>query len=35
LWNFVRVVYEKEPDGTTICNATTCPRMSAGKYVSA
>lgn len=30
LWNFVRVVHEKEDDGTSICNATTCPRMSAG-----
>jgi hypothetical protein len=30
LWNFVRVVHEKEDDGTTICNATTCPRTSAG-----
>ncbi|KAF6842733.1 Maintenance of ploidy protein mob2 [Colletotrichum musicola] len=30
LWNFVRVLHEKEEDGTTICNATTCPRMSAG-----
>ena len=30
LWNFVRVVHEKEEDGTTICNATTCPRTSAG-----
>ncbi|KID90138.1 Mob1/phocein [Metarhizium guizhouense ARSEF 977] len=30
LWNFVRVVHEKEDDGTSICNPTTCPRMSAG-----
>ncbi|TLS25922.1 hypothetical protein PpBr36_07658, partial [Pyricularia pennisetigena] len=30
LWNFVRVVHEKEEDGTTICNSTTCPRTSAG-----
>ncbi|KZL73988.1 maintenance of ploidy protein Mob2 (Mob1/phocein family protein) [Colletotrichum tofieldiae] len=30
LWNFVRVLHEKEEDGSTICNATTCPRMSAG-----
>ncbi|KAI1808279.1 Mob1/phocein [Daldinia bambusicola] len=30
LWNFVRVVHEKEEDGTTICNPQTCPRMSAG-----
>ncbi|KAG6093839.1 hypothetical protein E4U14_000195 [Claviceps sp. LM454 group G7] len=30
LWNFVRVVHEKEDDGTSICNAATCPRMSAG-----
>ncbi|KAK1755300.1 maintenance of ploidy protein mob2 [Echria macrotheca] len=30
LWNFVRVVYEKEEDGKTICNSTSCPRMSAG-----
>ncbi|KAM3073089.1 hypothetical protein ACMFMG_008807 [Clarireedia jacksonii] len=30
LWNFVRVIHEKEEDGTTICNPQTCPRMSAG-----
>ncbi|KAK3335494.1 Mob1/phocein [Cercophora scortea] len=30
LWNFVRVVYDKEEDGKTICNSTSCPRMSAG-----
>ncbi|RDW75050.1 hypothetical protein BP6252_06192 [Coleophoma cylindrospora] len=30
LWNFVRVVHEKDDDGTSICNAHTCPRMSAG-----
>jgi hypothetical protein len=30
LWNFVRVIYEKEENGATICNTTTCPRMSAG-----
>jgi hypothetical protein len=30
LWNFVRVIHEKEDTGTTICNASTCPRMSAG-----
>lgn len=30
LWNFVRVIYEKEEGGTTICNSTSCPRMSAG-----
>jgi hypothetical protein len=30
LWNFVRVLHEKEDDGTTICNPTSCPRMSAG-----
>ncbi|KJZ78302.1 hypothetical protein HIM_02340 [Hirsutella minnesotensis 3608] len=30
LWNFVRVVHEKEEDGSSICNASTCPRMSAG-----
>lgn len=30
LWNFVRVIHEKEEDGITICNAQTCPRMSAG-----
>ncbi|KUJ20530.1 Mob1/phocein [Mollisia scopiformis] len=30
LWNFVRVVHDKEEDGTTICNIQTCPRMSAG-----
>jgi hypothetical protein len=31
LWNFVRIVHEKEDDGSTICNPTTCPKMSAGK----
>ncbi|KAL1905364.1 Maintenance of ploidy protein mob2 [Sporothrix stenoceras] len=31
LWNFVRVVYEKESDGKSICNPTTCPTMSAGR----
>ncbi|KAK6066091.1 Maintenance of ploidy protein mob2 [Seiridium cupressi] len=31
LWNFVRVVFEKEQDDSPICNATTCPTMSAGK----
>ncbi|KAH0531678.1 hypothetical protein TsFJ059_000476 [Trichoderma semiorbis] len=31
LWNFVRVLHEKEEDGTSICNPTTCPKMSAGK----
>ncbi|KAK4157798.1 Mob1/phocein [Chaetomidium leptoderma] len=30
LWNFVHVVHSKEADGKTICNSTTCPRMSAG-----
>ncbi len=30
LWNFVRVIYEKEDDGNSVCNPTTCPRMSAG-----
>jgi hypothetical protein len=30
LWNFVRVLHEKEDDGTSICNSTSCPRMSAG-----
>lgn len=30
LWNFVRVIHDKEEDGTTICNVQTCPRMSAG-----
>ncbi|EEY18425.1 maintenance of ploidy protein mob2 [Verticillium alfalfae VaMs.102] len=30
LWNFVRVVHEKEDDGTAVCDATSCPRMSAG-----
>jgi len=33
LWNFVRVVYEKEEDGKTICNSASCPRMSAGAWV--
>ncbi|KAI1160257.1 Mob1/phocein [Nemania serpens] len=30
LWNFVRVIHEKDEDGSTICNRSTCPRMSAG-----
>lgn len=30
LWHFVRVVYEKEEDGTSICNPSTCPKMTAG-----
>ncbi|KAK7414303.1 Maintenance of ploidy protein mob2 [Neonectria punicea] len=30
LWNFVRVIHEKEEDGLSICNSTSCPRMSAG-----
>ncbi|KAK3393722.1 Mob1/phocein [Podospora didyma] len=30
LWNFVRVVYDKEENGRTLCNSTSCPRMSAG-----
>jgi hypothetical protein len=30
LWNFVRVIHEKEEDGTSICSPQTCPRMSAG-----
>ncbi|KAG9246304.1 Mob1/phocein [Calycina marina] len=29
LWTFVKVVHDKDDDGTTICNASTCPRMSA------
>jgi hypothetical protein len=31
LWNFVRVIHEKEEDGSSICNPNTCPKMSAGK----
>lgn len=30
LWNFVRVVLEKDDHGTSICNRSTCPKMSAG-----
>ena len=30
LWNFVRVLHEKEEDGTSVCNSQSCPRMSAG-----
>ncbi|KAH7034834.1 maintenance of ploidy protein mob2 [Microdochium trichocladiopsis] len=30
LWNFVRVIHEKDDDRTSICNPNTCPRMSAG-----
>lgn len=32
LWNFVRVVHEKDEEGQTVCNASTCPKMSAGQY---
>ncbi|KAI1153885.1 Mob1/phocein [Nemania diffusa] len=34
LWNFVRVVIEKEQDASPICNSTSCPTMSAGKHHS-
>ncbi|KAG5996173.1 hypothetical protein E4U43_002906 [Claviceps pusilla] len=34
LWNFVRVVHDKEDDGVSICNPTTCPKMSAGDNFS-
>ncbi|PMD55849.1 Mob1/phocein [Hyaloscypha bicolor E] len=30
LWNFVRVIHDKDEEGTSICNSQTCPRMSAG-----
>ncbi|KID70265.1 CBK1 kinase activator protein MOB2 [Metarhizium brunneum] len=30
LWNFVRVVHEKEDNGKAICNKSSCPQMSAG-----
>jgi hypothetical protein len=30
LWNFVRVIHEKEDDGTSICNPQTCQKTSAG-----
>ncbi|KAK4192820.1 maintenance of ploidy protein mob2 [Podospora australis] len=30
LWNFVSVIYQKEENGQSICNPTTCPRMAAG-----
>lgn len=30
LCHFMRVVCEKEDDGTSICNAETCPTMSGG-----
>ncbi|KAG5978548.1 hypothetical protein E4U55_006073 [Claviceps digitariae] len=30
LWNFVRVVHDKEDNGISICNSITCPKMSAG-----
>ncbi|PNY22498.1 Maintenance of ploidy protein mob2 [Tolypocladium capitatum] len=32
LWNFVRIIHEKELDGNSICNPTTCPKMSAGDH---
>jgi hypothetical protein len=31
LWNFVRVILDKDENGSTICNRSTCPKMSAGK----
>ncbi|CAD6503900.1 BgTH12-05644, partial [Blumeria graminis f. sp. triticale] len=34
LWNFVRVVHDRDEDGTSICNLSTCPRMSAGANYS-
>ncbi|KAI1431946.1 Mob1/phocein [Xylaria sp. CBS 124048] len=34
LLNFVRVVTEKEQDGSVICDPTTCSTMSAGKHHS-
>ncbi|KAG6003988.1 hypothetical protein E4U21_001529 [Claviceps maximensis] len=34
LWNFVRVVHDKEDTGISICNAITCPKMSAGDNFS-
>ena len=33
LWTFIRIVHETEADGRSICNAETCPIMSAGPYV--
>lgn len=30
LWHFVRVIYEKEDTGLSICNPSKCPKMSAG-----
>lgn len=33
LWSFVRVVHEKESDGVSICNPTSCQNMSAGRFV--
>lgn len=30
LWHFVRIVYEKEENGVSVCNPTTCPKMTAG-----
>ncbi|KAI6249829.1 Maintenance of ploidy protein mob2 [Erysiphe necator] len=34
LWNFVGVIHDKDEDGTSICNSSTCPRMSAGANFS-
>ncbi|TWU74303.1 Maintenance of ploidy protein mob2 [Metarhizium rileyi] len=31
LWNFVRVIHEKEDNGKAICNMVSCPKMSAGE----
>ncbi|KAH7133087.1 Mob1/phocein [Dactylonectria estremocensis] len=31
LMNFVRIVLEKEEDGSSICTPRTCPKMSAGQ----
>ncbi|EGS19125.1 uncharacterized protein CTHT_0057500 [Thermochaetoides thermophila DSM 1495] len=30
LYNYIRLVYDKEADGTSICNPKRCPKMSAG-----
>ncbi|KHO00551.1 Mob1/phocein [Metarhizium album ARSEF 1941] len=31
VWNFVRVVHQKEDNGKAICNNSSCPKMSAGE----
>lgn len=33
MWHFVRVITEKDDEGSMLCNKETCPKMSAGQSV--